>query len=245
MKLPSDQIRLLSTYKDNSYKMYKEILALLISCKHLFIINPYIFRDYDCNMKSHKILNSCRYGSVARPRVTKACVSLKLLMAICCTSLLILILMSSQMSVGQEDPSLLQTPNFSSSIFFTGKALEFAYEKPSVGIYTVSAVADKSTNNEGPCKSTNTTSIESQAPATDYATTGTLLAAVIPLVSDEYLQQLPFSELDSSQVSQIIVKVPAEKAGLILSKIPVEKREEILSKIPAEKRQEIVNNLIK
>ena len=153
--------------------------------------------------------------------------------------------MSSQMSAGQEDPTLLQTPNFSSSIFFTGKALEFAYEKPSVGIYTVSAVADNSTNNEGPCKSTNTTSMESQAPAPNIATTSTLLTAVIPLVSDEYLQQLPFSELDSSQVSQIIVKIPAEKGGLILSKIPAEKREEILSKIPAEKRQEIVNNLIK
>lgn len=245
MKLPSDQIPLVSTYRDNSYKMDKENLALLISCKHLFIINPYIFRDYDCNMKSYKILNSCRYGSVARPRVTKACVSLKLLMAICCTSLLILILMSLQRSAGQEDPSLLQTPNFSSSIFFTGKALEFAYEKPSVGIYTVSAVEDNSTNNVGPCKSINTTSMESQAPVTDYATTGTLLAAVIPLVSDEYLQQLPFSELDPSQVSQIIVKVPADKAGLILSKISADKREEILSKIPAEKRQEIVNNLIK
>ena len=245
MKLSSNQIPLLSTYKDNSYKMDKEILALLISCKHLFIINPYIFRDYDCNMKSHKILNSCRYGSVARPRATNACVSLKMLMAICCTSLLILILMSSQMSAGQEDPSLLQTPNFSSSIFFTGKALEFAYEKPSVGIYTVSAVANKSTNNEGPCKSTNTTSMESQAPATELCNHRYFTNCRNTFGIRRIFTQLPFSELDSSQVSQIIVKVPAEKAGLILSKIPAEKREEILSKIPAEKRQEIVKNLIK
>jgi len=170
---------------------------------------------------------------------------LKMVMAICCTSLLILILMLSQMSAAQEDSSLLQTPNFSSSIFFTGKAPEIAYEKPFVSIYTVSADTDNFTNNEGPCKSTNTTSMESQAPATEYANAGTLLTALIPLVSDEYLQQLPFSDLDSSQISQIIVKVPADKAGLILSQIPVDKREDILSQIPAENRQEIVKNLTK
>jgi len=197
-------------------------------------------------MKSHKIFNSYRYGSVATPGATNACISLKMPMAICGTSLLILILMSSQMSVAQTDPSLVQTPNFSSSIFFTGKALEFAYEKPFPVIYTVSAVADKFTNNEGPCKSTNTTSMESQMPPATYqANSVTLLTALIPLVSDEYLQQLPFSDLDPSQLSQIIVKVPADKAGLILSKIPTDKHEEILSQIPTDKRQEIVNNLIK
>jgi len=165
-------------------------------------------------MKSHKIFNSYRYGSVATPGATNACISLKMPMAICGTSLLILILMSSQMSVGQTDPSLVQTPNFSSSIFFTGKALEFAYEKPFAVIHKVSTVADKFTNNEVPCKSTNTTSMESQVPPAIY------------------------------HLSQIIVMVPADKAGLILSQIPTDKREEILSQIPTDKRQEIVNNLI-
>jgi hypothetical protein len=139
----------------------------------------------------------------------------------------------------------MQTPNFSSFIFFTGKALEFAYEKPFAAIHTVSAVADKFTGNEGPCESTNKTSMESQMPAATYANSVTLLTALIPLVSDEYLQQLPFSDLDPSQVSQIIVKVPADKAGLILSKIPTDKREEILNQIPTDKREEIVNNFIK
>ena len=115
--------------------------------------------------------------------------------------------MSSQMSVAQTDPSLVQTP-------------------------------------EVPCKSTNTTSMESQVPPAIYQNSVTLLTALIPLVSDEYLQQLPFSDLDSSQLSQIIDKVPADKAGLILSQIPTDKHEEILSQIPTDKRQEIVNNLI-
>jgi hypothetical protein len=135
---------------------------------------------------------------------------------------------------------------FSSSIFFTGKALEFTYEKPFVVMYTVSADADKFTNNEGLVKSTNTTRVESLAPPTAYqVNAGTLLTALIPRVSDEYLRQLPFSDLDPSQLSLIIGKVPADKAGLILSKIPADKHEEILSKIPADKRQEIVKNLIK
>jgi|GEM_PF-1363952 len=195
-------------------------------------------------MKSYKISNSYRYGSVATPGITNACISLKMSMAICGTSLLILILMSSQMSAAQTDPSLVQTPNFSTSIFFTGKALEFAYEKPFAVIHTVSAVADNLTNNDGPCKSTNTTSMESQMPRATHANSVTLLTALIPLVSDEYLQQLPFSDLDPSQLSQIIVKVPADKAGLILGKIPTDGHEEILSQIPTDKRQEIVNNLI-
>jgi hypothetical protein len=304
-------------------------------------------------MKTHKIFNFYRYGSAARPSATNKCISMKMVVSICCTSLLILILMSSKMSVGQEEPSVLQTTNntlneteskvsqntteklavsdvlrsatrnqynntneqyatvlsprtdgsiysgvitftasepvrieiqhpisldnntvnkkqlqgiikysnnqpisassivpnysdhFSSSIFFTGKALEFAYEKPFVVMYTVSADADKFTNNEETSISNNTSPVESLAPATEYANAGTLLTALIPLVSDEYLQQLPFSDLDSSQLSLIIVKVPTDKAGLILSKIPADKREEILSKIPADKRQEIMNNLIK
>jgi hypothetical protein len=136
--------------------------------------------------------------------------------------------------------------HFSSSIFFTGKALEFAYEKPFVVMYTVSADADKFTNNEGLAKSANTTRMESLEPPMGYqANAGTLLTALIPRVSDEYLRELPFSDLDPSQLSLIIAKVPADKAGLILSKISTDKREEILSKIPADKRQEIMKNLTK
>jgi hypothetical protein len=136
--------------------------------------------------------------------------------------------------------------HFSSSIFFTGKALEFAYEKPFVVMYTVSADADKFTKNGGVAKSTNTTRVESLEPPMGYqANAGTLLTALIPRVSDEYLRELPFSDLDPSQLSLIIAKVPADKAGLILSKISTDKREEILSKIPADKRQEIMKNLTK
>jgi hypothetical protein len=135
--------------------------------------------------------------------------------------------------------------HFSSSIFFTGKALEFAYEKPFVVMYTVSADADKFTNKEGLAKSTNATRVESLEPPAGYINTGTLLTALIPRVSNEYLQELPFSDLDPSQLSLIIAKVPADKAGLILGKISADKREEILSKIPADKRQEIVKNLTK
>ena len=62
-------------------------------------------------MKTHKIFNSYRYGSVARPSATNACMSIKMVMSIFCTSLLLLILMSSKMSVGQEEPSVLQNPN--------------------------------------------------------------------------------------------------------------------------------------
>jgi hypothetical protein len=306
-------------------------------------------------MKTDKIFNSYRHGSAARPSATNVCISMKTVMSICCTSLFILILMSSKMSVGQEEPSVLQKPNiilneteskasqnttekivvsdvlhsatrsqynntneqyaivlaprsdgsiysgvitftasepvrmeiqhpisldnntvnskqlqgiikysnnqpisassivpnysndhFSSSILFNGKALEFAYEKPFVVMYTVSAEADKLTNNDGLAKSTNTTRVESLAPPTEYqVNAGTLLTAVIPRVSDEYLRELPFSDLDPSQLSLIISKVPADKAGLILSKISADKREEILSKIQADKRQEIMKNLIK
>ena len=90
--------------------------------------------------------------------------------------------------------------HFSSSIFFTGKALEFAYEKPFVVMYTVSADANKFTNNEGLAKSTNTTRVESLGPPMGYqVNAGTLLTALIPRVSDEYLRELPFSDLDASQ----------------------------------------------
>jgi MgtE intracellular N domain len=132
---------------------------------------------------------------------------------------------------------------FSSSIFFTGKALEFAYEKPFVAMYTVSAVADKSNNTEGPA---NTTKMEALEPPMGYqVNSGTLLTAVIPQLSNEILQELPFSDLDPADLSLIIRKVPPDKAGIIISKLPTDQREEILSKIPADKRQEIVKNLTK
>ena len=306
-------------------------------------------------MKTQKIFNYCRYGSATRPSATNTCISMKMVMSICCTSLLIVMLMSSKISVGQEEPSVLQNPNntlnesgskasqnttekivvsdvlrsatrnqynntneqyatvlaprsdgsiysgvitftasdpvrieiqhpisldnntvnnkqlqsiinysnnqpisatylvpnysddhFSSSIFFTGKAVEFAYEKPFVVMYTVSAVADKSNNTEGLAKSTNTTQVEALEPAIGYqVNSGTLLTAVIPQLSNETLQELPFSDLDPADLSLIIRKVPADKAGIIISKLPIDQREEILSKIPADERQEIVKNLTK
>jgi hypothetical protein len=306
-------------------------------------------------MKTYKIFDYYRYGSATTPSVTNTFISVKMIVLICCTSLLIVMLMSSKISMGQEEPSVLQNPSntlneseskasqntteklvlsdvlrsatrnqynntneeyatvlaprsdgsiysgvitftasdpvrieiqhpisldnktvnneqlqgiikysnnqpisgssivpnytddhFSSSIFFTGKALEFAYEKPFVVMYTVSADADKFTNNEGLVKSTNTTRVESLEPPIEYqVNSGTLLTAVIPRVSDEILQALPFSDLDPADLSLIIGKVPADKAGIILSKIPVDKREEVLSKIPVDKRDEIEKNFIK
>jgi hypothetical protein len=133
--------------------------------------------------------------------------------------------------------------HFSSSIFFTGKALEFAYERPFVVMYTVSAEADKYTNNEGFAKSTNTTKVESLEPPIGYqASSSTLLTAVIPQLSNETLQELPFSDLTPADLSVILSKIPADKAAIILSKIPVDKRQEILNKIPVDKRQEIEIN---
>lgn len=306
-------------------------------------------------MKTYKIFNYYRYGSATTPSVTNTFISVKMIVLICCTSLLIVMIMSSKISMGQGESSVLQNPSntlneseskasqntteklvlsdvlrsatrnqynntneeyatvlaprsdgsiysgvitftasdpvrleiqhpisldnktvnnkqlqgiikysnnqpisassivpnysddhFSSSIFFTGKALEFAYEKPFVVMYTVSADADKFTNNEVLVKSTNTTRVESLEPPIGYqVNSGTLLTAVIPRVSDEILQALPFSDLDPADLSLIIGKVPADKAGIILSKIPVDKREEILSKIPVDKRDEIEKNFIK
>ena len=306
-------------------------------------------------MKTYKIFNYYRYGLATRPSVTNTFISMKMIVSICCTSLLIVMLMSSKISMGQEEPSVLQNPSntlneseskasqntteklvlsdvlrsatrnqynntneeyatvlaprsdgsiysgvitftasdpvrieiqhpisldnktvnnkqlqgiikysnnqplsassivpnysddhFSSSIFFTGKALEFAYEKPFVVMYTVSADSDKFTNNEGLVKPTNTTRVESLEPPAGYQpSSGTLLTAAIPYLSDEILQELPFSELDAADLSLIIGKVPADKAGIILSKIPADKLEEILSKIPADKREEIEKNFIK
>jgi hypothetical protein len=139
------------------------------------------------------------------------------------------------------------TPNytndsFSFSIPFTGKALEFSYTKPFVVMYTVNAVVDKFSDTHGNNDSTSKTRVESLEPPAGYQpSSGTLLTAAIPYLSDEILQELPFSELDAADLSAIIGKIPADKATLILGKIPAEKHQEILSKIPTDKRQEILN----
>ncbi len=148
----------------------------------------------------------------------------------------------------QQIPASLIVPNysedrFSSSISFTGKALEFSYEKPFVVMYTVNAVTDKFNDTDGLDGSTNKTKVESLEPPIGYKpSSGTLLTAAIPYLSDEILQELPFSELGAADLSVILIKIPADKATTIFSKIPVEKRQEILSKIPVEKRQEFMKN---
>jgi hypothetical protein len=148
----------------------------------------------------------------------------------------------------QPIPASLILPNysddrFSSSISFTGKALEFSYEKPFVVMYTVNAVTDKYNDTDGLNRSSNKTQVESLEPPIGYqASSSTLLTAVIPQLSNETLQELPFSDLTPADLSVILSKIPADKATIILSKIPVDKRQEILSKIPVDKRQEIVIN---
>ena len=306
-------------------------------------------------MKTYKIFNYYRYGSATTPIVTNTFISVKMIMSVCFTSLLILMLISSKISVGQEEPSVLQATNntlnetesiasqnttekivvsdvlpsatrnqynntneqyatvlaprsdgsiysgvitftasepvrieiqhalnldnttfnknqlrnmikyinnqpisvssivpsysnnsFSSSIPFTGKALEFSYEKPFMVMYTVSALTDINDNTRGNDDSTNKARMESLEPPISYkASSGTLLTAAIPYLSDDILQELPFSELDVAGLSMIIGKVPADKATLILSKIPEDKRQEILSKIPVDKREEIEKILLK
>lgn len=132
--------------------------------------------------------------------------------------------------------------SFSLSIPFTGKALEFSFTKPFVVMYTVNAVADKFSDTHGYYDSTNKTRVESLEPPAGYQpSSGTLLTAAIPYLSDDILQELPFSELDAADLSVIIGKIPADKAVTILNKIPADKGQEILNKIPADKRQEILN----
>jgi hypothetical protein len=90
----------------------------------------------------------------------------------------------------QPIPASLISPNysddrFSSSISFTGKALEFSYEKPFVVMYTVSAVTDKYNDTDGLNRSTNKTRVESLEPPIGYqASSSTLLTAVIPQLSN-------------------------------------------------------------
>jgi len=306
-------------------------------------------------MKTYKIFNYYTYGSATTPIVTNTFISVKMIVSVCFTSLLILMLISSKISVGQEEPSVLQATNntlnetesiasqnttekivvsdvlpsatrnqynntneqyatvlaprsdgsiysgvitftasepvrieiqhalnldkttfnknqlrnmikyvnnqpisassivpsysnnsFSSSIPFTGKALEFSYEKPFMVMYSVSALTDINNNTRGNDDSTNKALVESLEPPMSYQpSSGTLLTAAIPYLSDDILQELPFSELDVADLSMIIGKVPADKATLILSKVPADKATLILSQIPTDKREEIEKILIK
>lgn len=140
----------------------------------------------------------------------------------------------------------LITPNYSNgsyslSMFFTGKALEFTYEKPFMVMYTVNAIANKNASSEGP---TNTTRVESlEPPATYNPNTVVLLAEVLPYLSEEMFQEFPFPTLSSDELSVILARIPAEKAEIILSKLPTDKREETLGKLPFNKREIIAKNL--
>ena len=137
-------------------------------------------------------------------------------------------------------PASLIFPNYSgdyysSSIPFTGNALEFSYEKPFVAIYTVNAdlVKRKATGS-------NETILSQEVPGAYFkAGAGTMLIEVIPYLAIDTLQELPFSDLSASDLAMIIGKVPLDRAEVILNKIPPEKRQEILNGIPAERRQEL------
>jgi hypothetical protein len=137
-------------------------------------------------------------------------------------------------------PASLILPNYSDSRFsfsipFTGKALELSYEKPFTAIYTVSAEINKlkaTANNEG--------MLPQQVPNAYFkAGMGTMLIEVIPYLAADTLQELPFSDLSSSDLSMIIGKVPLDKAEVILNKIPAAKQQEIINGLPAERRQEL------
>ena len=137
-------------------------------------------------------------------------------------------------------PASLIFPNYSgdyysSSIPFTGNALEFSYEKPFVAIYTVNVdeVKRKATGS-------NESILSQEVPGAYFkAGAGTLLIEVIPYLAIDTLQELPFSDLSASDLAMIIGKVPLDRAEVILNKIPPEKRQEILNGIPAERRQEL------
>jgi hypothetical protein len=137
-------------------------------------------------------------------------------------------------------PASLILPNysgnqFSFSIPFTGKALQLSYEKPFMAIYTVSAEIMKPS-----ATGSNATMLSQEVPGAYFkAGVGTMLIEVIPHLPVETLQELPFSDLSSSDLSIIIGKVPLDRAEIILNKVPTEKQREILNSIPAERRQEL------
>jgi hypothetical protein len=124
---------------------------------------------------------------------------------------------------------------FSSSIPFTGNALQFSYEKPFVATYTVNAdvLREKTTVR-------NESVLPQEVPGAYFkAGVGTMLIEVIPYLAVDTLQELPFSDLSSSDLSMIIGKIPLDRAELILNKVSAEKRQEILNSLPAERRQEL------
>jgi hypothetical protein len=137
-------------------------------------------------------------------------------------------------------PATLILPNyvgnsFSYSIPFTGSALEFSYDKPFVAVYTVNAqvIIQKSTDGAQRV-------LSQEMPGAYFkASAGTLLIEVIPYLTVDTLQELPFSDLSSSDLSTIIDKVPVDSAQVILKKLPADKQQEIMKGLSAEKRQEI------
>jgi len=137
-------------------------------------------------------------------------------------------------------PASLILPNYSGNSFsysipFTGRALEFSYDKPFVAVYTVNAqvTIQKSTDSAQKV-------LSQEMPGAYFkASAGTLLIEVIPYLTVNTLEELPFSDLSSSELSMIIDKVPVDSAQVILKKLPADKQQEILKDLSAEKRQEI------
>jgi len=136
-------------------------------------------------------------------------------------------------------PTSLIFPNyvgnsFSYSIPFTGGALELSYDKPFVAVYTVNAqVITQKTD-------ISQKVLSQEMPGAYFkASAGTLLIEVIPYLTVDTLQELPFSDLSLSDLSMIIDKVPVDSAKVILKKLPSDKQQEILKDLSAEKRQEI------
>jgi hypothetical protein len=136
-------------------------------------------------------------------------------------------------------PDYRSSNQFSASIPFAGNGVAFLSEKPFVAIYTLVAIVDKRTSNVSPTINESEVS-PLEPPGTYKVNSGTLLIEVIPYLPKEILQELPFSDLSSSDISSILNKVPHDKGSIILDKIPLEKRQEILDRIPVEKRQEIL-----
>ena len=114
--------------------------------------------------------------------------------------------------------------------------LNFSYEKPFVAIYTVNADVVKKESD--PVAMRRYYHKKSQERTLKQVLV-TLLIEVIPYLAIDTLQELPFSDLSSSDLAMIIGKVPLDRAEVILNKIPPEKRQEILNGIPAERRQEL------
>lgn len=139
----------------------------------------------------------------------------------------------------------LITPNYSNgsyslSMFFTGRAIEFTYEKPFILMYTVNVITNKNASSGEP---TNITRVESFAPPTAVNPDPVvLLAEVLPHLSDKMFQEFPYPTLSSNDLSVILARIPADKAEIIVNKLPTDKREEALSKLPTDRREIIAKN---